>query len=307
MHRISNPRDVEEADGPPSAPSTVARSTREQDPLRASSNAWFVGVLVAGYGLLLVGTTSAEWLSLGGPGSHLGPPSIIQAFTLRIAEGVYLGIFGVVLAVGGSVLSRKERSGKDEGRLSHAQLGRSLFPYAAVMLIVIAAVISLAPSPERTLGFAASDFQLRTVPGVGPYATFFMSRSFSALEGEAFNPLITVVWMDNSTGAIVERSGILPAWVIAPSALPSYTGFNFGSGNLAPADGTYVLWVHLDLCETPATPPCSNYTVAAIGNLVIATQKAYVPIQLALGAAGSVLIAVPLIQSGIGSRRTTSR
>src|SRR5205809_7677466 len=79
MHRISNPRDVEEADGPPSAPSTVARSTREQDPLRASSNAWFVGVLVAGYGLLLVGTTSAEWLSLGGPGSHLGPPSIIQA------------------------------------------------------------------------------------------------------------------------------------------------------------------------------------------------------------------------------------
>src|SRR5213596_2614210 len=84
MHRISNPRDVEEADGPPSAPSTVARSTREQDPLRASSNAWFVGVLVAGYGLLLVGTTSAEWLSLGGPGSHLGPPSIIQAFTLRI-------------------------------------------------------------------------------------------------------------------------------------------------------------------------------------------------------------------------------
>src|SRR5207249_2260196 len=204
MHRISNPRDVEEADGPPSAPSTVARSTREQDPLRASSNAWFVGVLVAGYGLLLVGTTSAEWLSLGGPGSHLGPPSIIQAFTLRIAEGVYLGIFGVVLAV-------------------------------------------------------------------------------------------------------VERSGILPAWVIAPSALPSYTGFNFGSGNLAPADGTYVLWVHLDLCETPATPPCSNYTVAAIGNLVIATQKAYVPIQLALGAAGSVLIAVPLIQSGIGSRRTTSR
>src|SRR5437870_9003825 len=80
MHRISNPRDVEEADGPPSAPSTVARSTREQDPLRASSNAWFVGVLVAGYGLLLVGTTSAEWLSLGGPGSHLGPPSIIQAF-----------------------------------------------------------------------------------------------------------------------------------------------------------------------------------------------------------------------------------
>ena len=125
MHRISNPRDVEEADDPPSAPSTVARSTREQDPLRASSNAWFVGVLVAGYGLLLVGTTSAEWLSLGGPGSHLGPPSIIQAFTLRIAEGVYLGIFGVVLAVGGSVLSRKERSGKDEGRLSHAIVSRN--------------------------------------------------------------------------------------------------------------------------------------------------------------------------------------
>src|SRR5438046_10378024 len=79
-------------------------------------------------------------------------------------------------AVGGSVLSRKERSGKDEGRLSHAPLGRSLFPYAAVLLIVIAAVISLAPSPERTLGLAASDFQLRTVPGRGPYATLFWSR-----------------------------------------------------------------------------------------------------------------------------------
>src|SRR5437870_12587780 len=151
MHRISNPRDVEEADGPPSAPSTVARSTREQDPLRASSNAWFVGVLVAGYGLLLVGTTSAEWLSLGGPGSHLGPPSIIQAFTLRIAEGVYLGLFGVVLAVGGPVLSRKERSGKDEGRLSHAQQGRWLFPDGAVLLIVLAAVMSRAPAPHRRL------------------------------------------------------------------------------------------------------------------------------------------------------------
>src|SRR5213076_1647761 len=168
MHRISNPRDVEEADDPPSAPSTVARSTREQDPLRASSNAWFVGVLVAGYGLLLVGTTSAEWLSLGGPGSHLGPPSIIQAFTLRIAEGVYLGIFGVVLAVGGSVLSRKERSGKDEGRLSHAQLGRSLFPYAAVMLNVIAAVISLAPRPSELWGSRHPISNFGPCPGSDP-------------------------------------------------------------------------------------------------------------------------------------------
>jgi hypothetical protein len=237
----------------------------------------------------------------------LGPPSIIQAFTLRIAEGIYLGIFGVVLAVGASLLSRKERSGKDEGQSPPAQRWRSLFPYAAVVLIVIAAVISLAPSPERTLGFAASDFQLRTVPGVGPYATFFMSRSFSAFEGEAFYPLISVTWTDNSTGAFVGRDGILPAWVIAPSALPSYTGFSYGSGNLAPADGFYVLWVRYNLCETPANPPCSNYTASAGGKLVIATQRAYVPVQLALGVLGSVFIAVPLIQSGNGSRRTTSR
>src|SRR5947207_15422907 len=109
MHRISNPRDVEEADGPPSAPSTVARSTREQEPLRASSNAWFVGVLVAGYGLLLVGTTSAEWLSLGGPGSLLGPPSTLQAFTARSAEAVYLRVCVFALAVGESLLRHKAR------------------------------------------------------------------------------------------------------------------------------------------------------------------------------------------------------
>jgi hypothetical protein len=237
----------------------------------------------------------------------LGPPSIIQAFTLRIAEGIYLGIFGVVLVVGGSVLSRKERSGRDEGQSPRAQRWRSLFSYAAVMLIVIAAVMSLAPSPERTLGFAGSDFQLRTVPGVGPYATFFMSRTFAAFEGEAFYPLISVTWTDNSTGAFVGRDGILPAWVIAPSALPSYTGFSYGSGNLAPADGFYVLWVRYNLCETPATPPCSNYTASATGHLAIASQKAYVPVQLTLGTAGSILIAIALIQSGIGSRRTISR
>jgi hypothetical protein len=299
--------EVEEADGTPSAASALARFDSEYDPSRASTIAYIFGVVVVGYGLLLAGATSLQWLSLQPPGSTLGPPSIIQAFTLRIAEGIYLGIFGVVLVVGGSVLLRKERSGRDEGQSPRAQRWRSLFPYAAVMLIVIAAVISFVPSPERTQWFAASDFKLRTVPGVGPYATFFMSRSFSASEGEAFYPGISITWTDNSTGAVVGREGMTTAWVTAPSALPSYTGFSVGSGNLAPADGSYVLWVRYNLCESPATPPCSNYTASARGNLVIATQKAYVPVQLVTGSAGSALIAVALVQSGLGSRRTTSR
>jgi hypothetical protein len=222
-----------------------------------------------------------------------------------MTEGIYLGIFGFVLAAGGIVLSRKERRGRDEGRFLPSQRWRLFFPYAAVVLIVTAAVISVAPSPQRTLDFAASDFKLRTVSyGGGPYENYFRSRSFSVFVGEALFPGLSISWTDNRTGSVVQHN-LATAWVTEPTDSPAPIAY--ATGNVAPADGSYVLWVRYGLCETPATPPCSNYTASVTGNLVIATQKAYVPVQLALGAAGSALIAVALIQSGIGSRRTTSR
>jgi hypothetical protein len=284
---------------------TAARSALAFVLSRAPSVARLFGVLVLGYGILLSGTTSLWWLGLQPPGSTLGPPSLVQGFMLRITEGVYLAIFGVVLAAGGTVLQRRERGLTAEGGFPISERWKSLFAYSAVALIVLAAVVGALPSPHRTLMFGSSDFQIRTLPGNQPYENYFMSRPFFAFEGEALFPGFSVTWTDNQTGAVVERDALVTAWVTAPSEFPH--PMQFGDGNLAPADGSYVAWVRDILCETPATPPCSNYTASATGNLTIVTQKAYVPVQLILGAAGSVLMAVVLVQSGRGNRRMTSR
>ena len=256
-------------------------------------------------GLLLIVITSLQWAELQPPGSTLGPPSYVQTLTLRITEGIYTCIFGVVLSVGGFVLSKREGRAGEEGRWPPSQRWRSLSPYVAVVLILIASLMSVPPAPQRTVEFAASDFHLRTVPGGGPYENYFVSRPFSAFEGEALYPGLTITWTDNRTGAMVERQGSATTFVTSPSAFPAPT--DFATGNLAPADGSYVAWVRYYLCETPATPPCSNYTGSVTGSLVIATQLAYVRVQLVVGAAGSVLMAVSLVQFGQRNRRITSR
>jgi len=256
-------------------------------------------------GLLLIGITSLQWAELQPPGSTLGPPSYVQGLTLRITEGIYTSIFGVVLSVGGFVLSKREARAEDEGRWPPLPRWRSLLPYAAVALILIASLMNALPAPQRAIEFAASDFHLQTVPGDGPYENYFVSRPFSAFEGEAFFPGFSITWTDNRTGAMVERQNGVTTWVTSPSAFPAPTAF--GTGNLAPADGSYVAWVQYYLCESPATSPCSNYTASVTGSLAIATQMAYIRVQLALGAAGSVLIAVAVVQSGRGNRRITSR
>src|SRR5205809_692176 len=61
------------------------------------------------------------------------------------------------------------------------------------------------------------------------------------------------------------------------------------------------------LCEAPTTPPCSNYTVSVAGYLLIVDQQSHVPVQLALGVAGSACIAATLFHPGIGRRVTVSR
>ena len=295
---------MEASDGGPSATSIVARSRPEYRISPGSSITWFSGLLISASGLLLIGITSLQWAELQPPGSTLGPPSYVQALTLRITEGIYTCIFGVVLSVGGFILSKRDAPEEDAGRWLLSQRWRSLLPYVAVALILIASLISALPAPQRTVEFGSSDFHLRSVPGDGPYENYFISRPFAAFEGEAVYPGLSITWTDNRTGAIVEQQNGATTWVTAPSAFPAPT--QFGTGNLAPADGSYVAWVRYYLCETPATPPCSNYTASVTGSLVIATQMAYVRVQLALGAAGSVLIAVALVQSGGGNRRITS-
>jgi len=296
-------RAMEATDRGPSATSSVARSRPEYHGSSGSSITWFSGVLILAYGLLLIGITSLHWSELQPPGSTLGPPSVVQTLTLRITEGIYMCIFGVVLSIGGFVLSRRDTRANDGGRWPPSQRWRSLSPYAAVALILIATFMNALPAPQRTVEFVASDFHLGTVPGDGPYENYFVSRPFSAFEGEAFFPGLSITWTDNRTGAMVERQNGATAYVTAPTAFPAPT--ESATGNLAPADGSYVAWVRYYLCETPATPPCSNYTASVTGSLVIATQLAYVRIQLALGAAGSALIALTLVQSARGNRRIT--
>jgi len=300
-----NSYEVEDAGPMTPATSTVVRSAPGFIPSRAPAFAMHSGFLVNAYGFLLIVGTSVQWLSLQPPGTTLGPPSFVQGLIIRLVEGVYLAVFGVILAIGGFVWLQRERRGAAGGGYQPSGRWRHLLAYGAVTMIAIAAIVSAAPSPHRTLMFVSSDFRLQTLPGDRPYENYFMSRPFFAFEGEALFPEFSVTWTDNQTGAVVQRDGLVTAWVTAPSEFPH--PMPFGNGNLAPADGTYVLWVQYTLCETPATPPCSNYTALVTGDLMIATQGAYVPVQLALGAAGSLLMAIALVQSVRGNRRTTSR
>ena len=286
------------------APASPAEST--QLPWEAVRWAWLtqtVGALVLMYGFLLFVLTAAYWASIQPPGSTVGPPSFIQDLTLKIAEGIYLAAFGSVLVIGGSLLMRNE--GRPRARSVRSIHWRSLLPVAAVAVIVAAAIVGRLPPSQRSVSFEPSDFALRSYPGGGPYENYLVSTAFEASKGEALFPGLSITWTDR-TGAVVERDNSVTALVTTPSEPPDRFPSS-GSGNLAPADGSYVLWVRYTLCETPTTPPCSNYTVSVAGFLLIVDQQAHVPVQLALGVAGSACIAATLVHPGIGRRLTVSR
>jgi len=263
----------------------------------------FVGTLVLLYGFLLFVLTAAYWASIQPPGSTVGPPSFIQDLTLKLAEGIYLAAFGSVLIIGGSLLQRNE--GRSRARSVRSTHRRSLLLVAAVAIIVAAAIVGRLPPSQRSVSFEPSDFALRSYPGGGPYENYLVSTAFEASKGEALFPELSITWTDRS-GAVVERDTLVTALVTTPSEPPDRFPSS-GSGNLAPADGSYVLWVRYTLCETPTTPPCSNYTVSVAGSLLIVDQQAHVPVQLALGVAGSACIAATLAHPGIGRRVTVSR
>ena len=286
------------------APASPAEST--QLPWEAVRWAWLtqtVGALVLMYGFLLFVLTAAYWASIQPPGSTVGPPSFIQDLTLKIAEGIYLAAFGSVLVIGGSLLMRNE--GRPRARSVRSIHWRSLLPVAAVAVIVAAAIVGRLPPSQRSFSFEPSNFALRSYPGGGPYENYLVSTAFEASKGEALFPGLSITWTDR-TGAVVERDNSVTALVTTPSEPPDRFP-SFGDGNLAPADGSYVLWVRYTLCETPTTPPCSNYTVSVAGFLLIVDQQAHVPVQLALGVAGSACIAATLVHPGIGRRLTVSR
>src|SRR5437773_451733 len=182
---------------------------------------------------------------------------------------------------------------------------RSLLLVAAVAIIVAAAIVGRLPPSQRSVSFEPSDFALRSYPGGGPYENYLVSTAFEASKGEALFPELSITWTDR-TGAVVKRDDSVTALVTTPSEPPDRFP-SAGSGNLAPADGSYVLWVRYTLCEAPTTPPCSNYTVSVAGYLLIVDQQSHVPVQLALGVAGSACIAATLFHPGIGRRVTVSR
>src|SRR5437870_4915947 len=162
---------MEASDGGPSATSIVARSRPEYRIPPGSSITWFSGLLISASGLLLIGITSLQWAELQPPGSTLGPPSYVQALTLRITEGIYTCIFGVVLSVGGFILSKRDAPEEDAGRWLLSQRWRSLLPYVAVALILIASLISALPAPQRTVEFGRPIFISGASQGTVPTRT----------------------------------------------------------------------------------------------------------------------------------------
>src|SRR2546428_778026 len=147
---------MEASDGGPSATSIVARSRPEYRISPGSSITWFSGLLISASGLLLIGITSLQWAELQPPGSTLGPLSYVQALTLRITEGIYTCIFGVVLSAGGFILSKRDAPEEDAGRWLLPQRWRSRLPYAAGPLILIASFVSAPPAPAPCAHYAAS-------------------------------------------------------------------------------------------------------------------------------------------------------
>jgi len=162
---------MEASDGGPSATSIVARSRPEY---RIHPGQGLLGSLdfwSRHPGLLLIGITSLQWAELQPPGSTLGPLSYVQALTLRITEGIYTCIFGVVLSVGGFILSKRDAPEEDAGRWLLSQRWRSLLPYAAVALILIASLMSALPDPQRTVEFGRPIFISGASQGTVPTRT----------------------------------------------------------------------------------------------------------------------------------------
>src|SRR5688572_10445537 len=198
--------------------------------LRAPIVAVTLGVMILGYGLILVGITSVYWSRIQPPGSNLGPPSLVQELWLRITEAIYLGVFGAILAGGGFMLGRRERRAEVEGRTHPGARWRSLLALGAVALTATAAAVGAFPTPEWTVTFEPSDFQLRALAEGGPYEWYFVSRAFGALKGEALFPGVSITWTEDSTGALIQRDTFVTAYVTTPSEFPDLNQRS-GTGN----------------------------------------------------------------------------
>jgi len=263
------------------------------------------GLLVAMYGGLLALATWATWSSLAPPGTVIGPASFVQSLALRIDQGIYLFSLGSVLTAGAWLLIRRDRRGTHPpDAAARPWRWRAPLLAAAVLLILAVFVTGLLAPPQRTLDFSSSDFHLAPASADGPFELYLVSKPFAVSGGDDLNALFRVAWRNNTTGAIVGWENDTSSYAKGESE--PYARPQFGQGWVAAESGPFVMVVRASLCETLATPPCSNATIEVTGTVWIASPVAYLPLQIGLGVASSVAVGAAVVQSGLGSRRTTS-
>ncbi len=258
------------------------------------------------YGLVLALTSYPNWALAHDPTSVIGPESFVQWWTVQFDNALYLLGFGVVLAAGAAILSRRLLARGRDRVVPRSEVSTILLVVAIGSILGAGIAIAL-PTPQRTVSFAASDFTIEPLPGNVPFENYFVSVPFQAYAGESLFPMMNLTLRDNATGALDYWEDFAYAWYTTPSAvLDWHNRSTSGFGAVVPQDGLYILWVRYEFCETLGTMPCSNYTGSVQGQLVISNRMAYEPWILGLGLLGSASVVAAVVQSGMGRRRTTS-
>ncbi len=264
------------------------------------------GVLVAGYGFLIVVNALPFWLPIDTPGGIMGPPSYVQWWDAQLVHGFLLAAVGVILMVGSALIRWFWGKGAARAPWSvHKALVVLLL--LALGLTAAAGFANLLPPTQRSVQFAASEFTLESLPGNVPYENYFVSEPFQAYAGESLFPWLNLTLTDNETGALENWDPFASTWYTSPSALLNWSNRSeWAWGAVVPRNGAYVLWVRYDFCATPGTFPCNNTTGSVRGEVQISNPLAYETWILGLGVAGSAAMVTAVAQSAKGRRRATS-
>jgi len=281
--RVSDPEGASQS--PPDAYRHRERSTF----LRTSG---WVGLLVLAIGLFQIGWAARDLLPLG---TAHDPRTALQ-LRLLLDQGVLSAFSGGVLSIGGFYINRAEQRAGATGGLGRTdpETGwhRTLLA-VAVLLIVGVVVLSVLPTPARSIAFASDDFRSLAQPtNVTSDGWYLVSRKFWGDQGSVLTVSVQIAWTNNSTGAVLFGGAPGNFEVYAASESTPRESPTIASTFVVPSDGFYVLVVWLGRCPTPSTGECANNRAAVQARVLGTVPTIYLPAQIGGSVFGPVLVAV---------------
>ena len=281
--RVSDPEGASQS--PPDAYRHRERSTF----LRTSG---WVGLLVLAIGLFQIGWAARDLLPLG---TAHDPRTALQ-LRLLLDQGVLSAFSGGVLSIGGFYINRAEQRAGATGGLGRTdpETGwhRTLLA-VAVLLIVGVVVLSVLPTPARSIAFASDDFRSLAQPtNVTSDGWYLVSRKFWGDQGSVLTVSVQITWTNNSTGAVLFGGAPGNFEVYAASESTPRESPTLASTFVVPSDGFYVLVVWLGRCPTPSTGECANNRAAVQAQVLGTVPTIYLPAQIGGSVFGPVLVAV---------------